>query len=142
MPDGAYSLKIFPPDGAGNPAGEGLTSERESDRFEVDNTPPAIAQLTADSTGAAGAVRVRFQASHPSSSIARAQYSIDADDWTLVFPSGGLSDSSRGKYDFQLSKNPAGENNDFLPAYKPILKNFRGKESNCRAHPTKKIVTL
>src|SRR5258706_1993367 len=120
MPDGAYSLKIFPPDGAGNPADEGLTSERESDGFEVDNSPPAIAQLTADSTGAAGAVRVRFQASHPSSSIARAQYSIDADDWTLVFPSGGLSDSSRENYDFQLPKVAAGEQNRTVPAYEPV----------------------
>src|SRR5258706_14605103 len=105
MPDGAYSLKIFPTDGPGNPAGEGLTSERESDRFEVDNTPPAITQLTADSTGAAGAVRVRFQASHPSSSIARAQYSIDADDWTLGFPSGGVSGLFRGNYDILVSKH-------------------------------------
>src|SRR5258706_14448961 len=97
MPDGAYSLKIFPTDGPGNPAGDGLTSERESDRFEVDNTPPAIAQLTADSTGAAGAVRVRFQASHPSSFIRRAPYSIDADDSSLVFPSAGAGASSSGK---------------------------------------------
>src|SRR5258708_21907257 len=93
MRDGAYNLKFVATDAPGNPAGDGLTSERESDRFEVDNTPPAIAQLTADSTGAAGAVRGRFQASHPSRSIARAQYSIDAEDWTLVFPSGGLSAS-------------------------------------------------
>jgi hypothetical protein len=117
MPDGAYYLKIVATDAPGNPAGEGLTSERESDRFEVDNTPPAIAQLTADSTGAAGAVRVRFQASHPSSSIARAQYSIDADDWTLVFPSGGLSDSSRENYDFQLPKVAAGEHTITVRVY-------------------------
>jgi len=60
---------------------------------------------------------VRFQASHPSSSIARAQYSIDADDWTLVFPSGGLSDSSRENYDFQLPKVAAGEHTITVRVY-------------------------
>jgi len=81
----------------------------------VDNTPPAIAQLTAESAG--GSVRVRFQASHPSSSIARAQYSIDAEDWTLVFPSGGLSDSGRENYDFQLPKVAAGEHTITVRVY-------------------------
>jgi hypothetical protein len=109
MPDGAYYLKIMASDAPANPSGEGLTSERESDRFEVDNTPPAIAQLTAESAGGGGAVRVRFQASDPASSIARAQYSLDAEDWALVFPSGGLSDASRENYDFQVHKVTPGE---------------------------------
>src|SRR5258708_36467827 len=109
MRDGAYNLKFVATDAPGNPAGEGLTSERESDRFEVDNTPPAIAQLTADSAGGTGAVRVRFQASRPSSAIARTQYSNDAEEWKLVCPSGGLSDSSRENYDFKLPKVAAGE---------------------------------
>jgi hypothetical protein len=117
MPDGAYYLKIAASDAASNPAGEGLTSERESDRFEVDNTPPAIAQLTAEIAGGAGAVRVRFQASDPASSIARAQYSMDADDWTLVFPSGGLSDASRENYDFTLQKAAPGEHTVTVRVY-------------------------
>jgi hypothetical protein len=117
MPDGAYYLKIVANDTPGNPTGEGLTSERESDRFEVDNTPPAIAQLTAESAGGAGAVRVRFQASDPASSIARAQYSLDADDWALVFPSGGLSDSPRENYDFQLQKLTPGEHTITVRVY-------------------------
>lgn len=108
MPDGAYYLKIVASDAPSNPAGEGLTSERESERFVVSNTPPEIAQLTADAAGSAG-VRVRFHASAPVSFIARAQYSLDAGDWTLVFPTGGLSDSPSENYDFQLPKVPPGE---------------------------------
>jgi hypothetical protein len=107
MPDGAYYLKIAVSDAPSNPAGDGLSSERESDRFVVANTPPSIAQLTADS-GSAG-VHVKFQASAPVSFIARAQYSLDAGDWTLIFPSGGLSDSSKENYDFQLQKVSSGE---------------------------------
>jgi WD40 repeat protein len=116
MPDGAYYLKIVASDAPANPAGEGLTSERVSDRFVVNNTPPAISQLTADAAGAAG-VRVRFQASAPVSFIARAQYSLDAGDWTLVFPAGGLSDSARENYDFQVAKIQPGEHTVTVRVY-------------------------
>ena len=115
MPDGAYYLKIVASDAPSNPAGEGLSSERESDRFVVDNTPPSIAQLTAESVSAG--VRVRFQASAPVSFIARAQYSLDAGDWTLVFPAGGLSDAPRENYDFQLQKISPGEHTVTVRVY-------------------------
>jgi hypothetical protein len=115
MPDGAYYLKIVASDAPSNPSGEGLSSERESDRFVVDNTPPSIAQLTAESVSAG--VRVRFQASAPVSFIARAQYSLDAGDWTLVFPAGGLSDAPRENYDFQLQKISIGEHTVTVRVY-------------------------
>ncbi len=115
MPDGAYYLKIVASDAPSNPAGEELSSERESDRFVVDNTPPSIAQLAAESVNAG--VRVRFQASAPVSFIARAQYSLDAGDWTLVFPSGGLSDGPRENYDFQLPKISPGEHTVTVRVY-------------------------
>jgi hypothetical protein len=115
MPDGAYYLKIVASDAPSNPTGEGLSSERESDRFVVDNTPPSIAQLTAESVSAG--VRVRFQASAPVSFIARAQYSLDAGDWTLVFPAGGLSDAPRENYDFQLQKISPGEHTVTVRVY-------------------------
>ena len=101
MPDGAYYLKVVATDAPSNPGGQGLTSERQSDRFVVSNAPPAIVQLTADVAGSAG-IRVRFQASAPASFVARAQYSLDAGEWTLVFPTDNLSDSPRESYDFQV----------------------------------------
>jgi hypothetical protein len=115
MPDGAYYLKIVASDAPSNPNGEGLSSERESDRFVVDNAPPSIAQLTAESVSAG--VRVRFQASAPVSFVARAQYSLDAGDWTLVFPAGGLSDAPRENYDFQLQKILPGEHTVTVRVY-------------------------
>ncbi len=115
MPDGAYYLKIVASDSPSNPAGEGLSSERESDRFVVNNAPPSIAQLSADSVSAG--VRVRFQASAPVSFIARAQYSLDSGDWTLVFPAGGLSDAPRENYDFQLQKISPGEHTVTVRVY-------------------------
>ena len=115
MPDGAYFLKIVASDALSNPTGEGLSSERESDRFVVDNTPPSIVQLTAESVSAG--VRVRFQASAPVSFIARAQYSLDSGDWTLIFPAGGLSDAPRENYDFQLQKLSPGEHTVTVRVY-------------------------
>jgi len=116
MPDGAYYLKIVASDAPSNPAGEALTSERESGRFVVDNTPPVIAQPTAE--GMAGSeVRVRFQASDPASFIARAQYSVDSDDWTIVFPTGGLSDAPSESYDFKLKQLAPGEHTITVRVY-------------------------
>ena len=116
MPDGAYYLKIVASDAPSNPAGEGLTAERESERFVVDNTPPSITQLTADTSGGA-AMRVRFQASSLASFIARAQYSLDAGDWTLVDPTGGLSDALQERYDFQVQKIGPGDHTITVRVY-------------------------
>ena len=120
MPDGAYFIKITASDAPGNPPGEELTAERTSERFEVDNTPPSIAQLAADapanSKGVAN-VRVRFSASDPASPITRAQYSLDAGDWTVVFPTGGLSDGPKETYDFQLPKVTPGEHTVTVRVY-------------------------
>jgi hypothetical protein len=115
MPDGAYYLKIVASDSPSNPTGEGLSSERESDRFVVANTPPSIAQLTADSVSTG--VRIKFQAIAAVSFITRAQYSLDAGDWTLIFPAGGLSDASKESYDFQLQKVLPGEHTVTVRVY-------------------------
>ncbi len=116
MPDGAYYLKIVASDAPSNPAGEGLTSERESGRFVVDNTPPVIAPPTMEAVSGSG-VRVRFQASDPASFIARAQYSVDSDDWTIVFPTGGLSDAPSESYDFKLKQLAPGEHTITVRVY-------------------------
>ena len=114
-PTAPTTLKIVANDAPSNPGGEALSSERESDRFVVDNAPPSIAQLTAESVSAG--VRVRFQASAPVSFVARAQYSLDAGDWTLDFPAGGLSDAPRENYDFQLQKISPGEHTVTVRVY-------------------------
>ena len=50
MPDGAYYLKIVASDAPSNPPAVALKTERESERFEVDNTPPTIEHLEATTT--------------------------------------------------------------------------------------------
>jgi hypothetical protein len=109
MPDGAYYLKIVASDSPSNPPDDALSAERESDRFLVDNTPPVVTGLAADPTPAAAGVaagsataRIRFDARDPGSSVARAQYSLDAGDWTLVLPAGQLNDAPQEHFDWTL----------------------------------------
>ncbi|MGD0545692.1 MAG: hypothetical protein ABSB65_14885 [Candidatus Acidiferrales bacterium] len=107
MPDGAYYLKIVASDSPSNPADQALTNERESDRFEIENTPPRIENLRAD--GASPVVKVTFDGISSASAISKAQYSVDAGDWTIVFPDGLLSDAPKESYAISLNGLSAGE---------------------------------
>ena len=107
MPDGAYYLKIVASDSPSNPADQALWGARESDRFVVANTPPRIENLRAGS----GLLNTKasFDAVAASGAIARAEYSIDAGEWQLVFPVDGLSDAPKESYFMQLPGLPSGE---------------------------------
>jgi hypothetical protein len=107
MPDGAYYLKIVASDAPSNPPEEALTAERESDRFEVDNTPPVIENLRAEP--ASPEIRIRFDARDSYSDIARAEYSLDGGDWMLVFPVGRLTDAPQESFELVLRGLAPGE---------------------------------
>jgi len=106
-PDGAYYLKIVASDSASNPPDQALSSERETDRFEVANTPPRIENLRA--VQASPSVRVTFEGISAGAPITRAQYSLDGGDWLVVFPTGVLSDAPRESYQIELRDLAAGE---------------------------------
>ena len=107
MPDGAYYLKVVASDSPSNPMGEALWCERESDRWEVANTPPRIENLRAGS----GILNTKasFDAVSSSGPIARATYSIDAGEWKILFPTGELSDAPKESYFLELPGLPVGE---------------------------------
>lgn len=119
LPDGAYYLKIAATDAPSNPPSLALKAERESERFEVDNTPPVIEQLEA----IAGLERygrfvvVKFTARDASSNIERAQYSLDGGEWILVAPISHISDAPEERYDLRLSELGAGEHTISVRAY-------------------------
>ena len=120
MPDGAYYLKVTASDEKSNPPNEALMAERVSERFVIDNTPPTITEIASQpAPGAAGdpAVTVRFRASDSASSIVRAQYSLDAGDWTIVPPVGGLSDSPVEQYSVTLRGIAPGEHTVSVRVY-------------------------
>lgn len=107
LPDGAYYLRIVASDAESNPPGEGLTGARESDRFEVDNTPPVIEAL--EQLPGGPEVRVRFRARDSYSNISRAEYSLNATDWKLVFPADRTTDAPLESYEITLRDLAAGE---------------------------------
>jgi hypothetical protein len=124
MPDGAYYLKIMASDAPSNPPAAALKTERESERFEVDNTPPAIEHLEAVvATTRNGTIPgtpvllVKFSATDPSSSIERAQYSVDGGEWVLLAPMAGISDNKMESYQFSLGNLSPGEHTIAVRAY-------------------------
>jgi hypothetical protein len=107
MPDGAYYLKIVVSDSLSNPADQALTTERQSDRFEIANAPPRIEALRADANGPG--VKISFNGISSTEAIERAQYSLDSGDWQVVLPIGQLSDAPTESYRLEIANVPPGE---------------------------------
>jgi hypothetical protein len=112
IPDGGYEIKVVASDSPSHTPAEALTGAKESERFEVDTTPPVVSGLTAIATTTCGGAAclqsaiVTFDAEDAFSPIAHAEYSLDAGTWQFIEPVGGLSDSKHEHY--QVSLPPAG----------------------------------
>jgi hypothetical protein len=107
IPDGGYEVKVVASDAPSHSPGDALTGSKQSERFEVDTTPPVVSALKAiaepaSQGSASGPVHVTFDAEDAASTVAHAEYSVDAGAWQYVDPVGGLSDSKREHYDFQI----------------------------------------
>ena len=100
LPDGGYTVKVTASDAPSHSPEDALADEKESQRFEIDNTAPRIENLAARVEGQD--LHVTFHAADDSSPIKRAEYSIDAGDWQYVEPVGALSDSKSENYDFSV----------------------------------------
>lgn len=108
IPDGGYQVKVVASDAPSHTPADSLTSDKVSDRFEVDTTPPAITALkatrgtTCDGAPCFNKIFVTFDAVDAFSPIARAEYSIDAGPWQYLEPVGKISDSKTEHYDFNI----------------------------------------
>jgi WD40 repeat protein len=100
LPDGGYTVKVVASDAPSHSPEDALSDEKESQRFEIDNTAPRIENLAARVEGQE--LHVTFHAADEASPIKRAEYSIDAGDWQYVEPVGALSDSKSENYDFSV----------------------------------------
>jgi len=89
LPDGAYTVKVVASDAPSHSPGDALNTEKESDRFEVDTTPPQIQNLTATLEG--DHLHVSFRAADGFSTIKRAEYSMDAAEWQFIEPADQIS---------------------------------------------------
>jgi WD40 repeat protein len=98
LPDGIYTVKILASDSPSHTASESLSSERASEYFVVDTTPPVPGAIIATLEGQN--IRARFDARDATSPIIHAEYSVDAGPWQYLEPSSGISDSLAEHYDF------------------------------------------
>jgi len=123
MPDGAYYLKIVASDAPSNPPAMTLTTERESERFEVDNTNPTIGKIDASATGMNAdrsqgvSYDFRFTATHPTNNIEKAQYSVDGGEWILLAPEKGINDYKSETYAFTVRHLMPGEHTIAVRVY-------------------------
>jgi len=142
MPDGAYYVRVVASDERTNPPNEALKAERVSERFVVDNTPPTISGIASQpAPGPAGdpSVTVRFRAADSASSIVRAQYSLDAGDWTIAPPEGALSDSPAEQYSITLRGVMPGEHTVSVRVYDQFENEAAAKVTfNVPAAPAKR----
>ena len=115
LADGAYYLKIVASDSASNPPDKALKTERESERFEVDNTPPVVGKLDSSASGARA--EITFTATDSATSVERAQYSLDGGDWLVLAPKTGISDGKQERYEFSINALKAGEHTIAVRVY-------------------------
>jgi hypothetical protein len=109
IPDGGFRIKVVASDAPSHTPSDALTGEKESDRFEIDTTPPAIANLKVAGQPASCAgprctkpFLVSFDAADAASPIAHAEYSLDAGPWQYIDPVDKISDSLREHYEFRI----------------------------------------
>jgi hypothetical protein len=96
FPDGDYLIRVTASDIPDNPADQALSTQLESERFTIDNTPPHISDLSGSRSG--NLLNVRWKARDEKSTIYRAEYSVNGGEWVVVQPTSRLSDSPEHEY--------------------------------------------
>lgn len=102
VPDGRYVLKVVASDERANPAGEGLTGEKSTLPFVIDNTRPTI------TVREASAGRLEIAVKDASSPVTKAELSIDGQEWTPLHPRDRIADGLEEQFDAALPALPAG----------------------------------
>jgi WD40 repeat protein len=97
LPDGGYVIEVVASDSPSESPDHALTGSRQSPRFEIDSTPPAVANLAAAQES--DTLHITFTGIDSFSPVRRAEYSVDAGDWQFVAPVGELSDAKTENYD-------------------------------------------
>jgi hypothetical protein len=108
FPDGEYVLRVTASDAPDNPPDQALTGQLIGQPFLIDNTPPVVENLAA--TRAANRLTVRWRAHDARSIIAKAEYSLNGGEWTVVEPTTRLSDATEHEYTLTVESATPGEN--------------------------------
>ncbi len=101
VPDGTYAVKIVASDSPSNSPGSALSGERVSPPVDVDNAPPTIALGRARRDG--DRVVVPFTVRDAQSAVERVEFSLDSNDWHVVYPTDGIPDSRVEAYEVVIA---------------------------------------
>jgi len=99
VPNGRYLFKVRASDAPSNPEPLALSTEKESEPFDVDNSPPSVTATLVK----ASPLRVRVVARDDSSIIRKAEYSVDGGRWLEVHPVDGINDSVEETYEIPVA---------------------------------------
>jgi hypothetical protein len=103
--DGRYQIRVTASDQPDNPAAQGLSASLIGPYFLIDNTPPAIRELSGAFSGAK--FTLKFKAADSLSVVTKSEISVNGGAWTLVEPSARLADAKELNFSLSLDK-PAG----------------------------------
>lgn len=105
LPDGRYLFRVTASDRPGNPD-DPRSAAAVSDPVLVDNTPPAIALVSASREKGAPVLRVRV--TDALSPVAAVGWSVDAGPWTRAAADDGMTDSPEESYTISLQPENRG----------------------------------
>ncbi len=106
LADGKYFFRVVASDRPANPAGSARESEMVSPPVSFDNTPPTV-RATGRRDG--NRIVVEAEATDPSSSLRRAEYSLDALAWVPLDSVDGVVDGQQERFQLLLGNVTPGE---------------------------------
>ena len=98
VPSGRYVFRVIARDQASNPEGRGLSYEKDTEAFDVDNEPPVIS-----ATMSGGLVKVVV--TDTMSAIRKAEWAKEAGIWADMASLDGIADSREETFEFRLDSS-------------------------------------
>ncbi len=102
LPDGGYYVKVTASDRPANPPTHAIEVEKESERFEVDHTPPQVS-IALNQEQKEGELDFTVIAQDEFSRLKDAAYAVDAGEWIPIFSEDQVIDSKDEKFSIILS---------------------------------------
>jgi len=103
VPDGIYSVRIVASDVLANTPNDFLTGNRDTGPLVIDNSPPQITVPPASRGNET--ITLEFTVSDRHSPVERVEYSTDTEQWQLIYPSDGISDSTEELFSVTVDAN-------------------------------------
>ncbi len=115
LPDGVYLLRLEVTDSPDNPEGQALSSQKTSQPFVVDNTPPKVIEVK-NQVIEGHRYQISGKAADELSPITELWFSVDAGDWKALPVHDGVFDSSEESFVFPTEPLDKGEHTIVIKA--------------------------